>query len=89
MGSMADCQRGWVVEPEAEERPKRPREGGLGESVDVGPISHTIEGDMPSFIVQEDPHPAGGLTQGEGSPRGGEGLVLISIEFHSPESILR
>ena len=60
-----------------------------GLNVDVGPISHTIEGDMPSFIVQEDPHPAGGLTQGESSPRGGEGLVLIGVEFHSPESILR
>ena len=79
MGSVADGQRGWMVEPEAEERPKRSREGGLGESVDVGPISHTIEGDMPSFIVQEDPHPAGGLTQWESSPRGGEGLVLLSI----------
>lgn len=89
MASVADSQRVWVIESETEGRPKRPTEGGLGESVHVGPIGHTIEGDIPSLIVREHPHPAGGLARGEDSPRGGEGLVLPSIEFHGPEPILR
>ena len=56
--------RSWVIEPEVKERRERPRERGLGESVDVGPIHHTTEGDISSLIVQENPHRAADSLRG-------------------------
>lgn len=81
MASVTDGQGGWVIEPEAEERAEGPREAGLGESVEVRPISRVIERHIPSLVVQEDPHSPKGLAQGEKGPRGGEGLVLIPAQF--------
>ena len=86
---MADGQRGLRIEPEVEERLEGPRDRSLEEGVDVAPISHSTEVDIPSFIVQEDPHPSGRLAQEEVHPRGSEGLILTSIQFQGPESILR
>lgn len=89
MASVADGQRSWVIEPEAEERPEASREGSLGKGEDMGPIDPTKKGDFPCFIVQEDSHFTRGVTQGQQSPRGGEGMALVNISFQGPDSISR
>lgn len=78
---MADGQRGWIIKPQAEEREEGPREGGWREGVEVGPISCVVEGDIPCVIVQEDPQPTKGLTEGQGCPWGSESMILSVTEF--------
>lgn len=42
----ADGQGLFATGPQAEERPEGAREGGIGESIDMGPIGHIVEGDI-------------------------------------------
>ena len=84
----ADSQGLFTTGPQAEEGPEGTRERGLGESIDMGSISHVVEEDVSWFIVKEDPNPAGGSSQWERGPQWGESPVPISIQLHSPEPIL-
>ena len=88
-GLRGRCPEGLGDRKRGRRKARRTREGGLKEGIDVEPISYTIEGDIPSLIVQENPHLTGGLPQVEEGPRRDEGLVHISIMFHDPESIWR
>lgn len=42
----ADGQGLFTTGPQAEERPEGTREGGIGESIDMGPSGHIVEGDI-------------------------------------------
>lgn len=57
------------------ERSKGARES-VGESEDVGLVSHIVEGDDSCFVVQEDPHTARGRFQAEGGLWGRESFIL-------------
>lgn len=71
------------------ERAKGARES-VGESKDVGFVSHIVEGDDSCLVVQENPHTPRGLFQAEVGLRGSEGFVLIPLILsHEPVSIGR
>lgn len=62
----------------------------MGESEDVGLISHIVEGDDAGFIVQENPHALWGLFEAEGGLRGRESFILIPATLsHKPVAIGR
>lgn len=63
------------MEARFKERAQGAREG-VGESKDVGPVGHVVEGDDACFVVQENAHAARGLLQAEGGLRGRESFVL-------------
>lgn len=91
----ADHQGSSVIGSNAIARTKKgqeaPREGSMGESENVGAtISHIVEGDIMSLIIQKDSHPAWRDWQGEERVFIGACPVLISIpKPYHPESIVR
>lgn len=62
-GHCGDDHLARLWRPQAEERQQRPREGNLGEAVQMGPVVHTVEGHLSGLEVQEDTHVAGRLRE--------------------------
>lgn len=62
----------------------------MGESEDVGLISHVVKGDDAGVIVQENPHALGGLFEAEGGLRGRERFIhILTALSHKPVAIGR
>lgn len=82
-------EEGDVIRLKPEKGPQGPREGLTGTHVDVQSVPHIIEGDISSFIVQEDAHLARALCQEENVLRRVQGSVVVFKHLQGPEAILR